>query len=321
MLENNNLFLYNLKAAIKYFTNFITTKKVKPYQTNTNNKLDMILFYSSYHFLTYSINVIYSNVFFNNRKINVKELFHKYDFAWCKEIEKCNTAYFLFNNLLKIIDGNEFYAKFCAHMLKYPANELSAKLLKNNKNLKMLELHECANFLMLLIYEPMVHYVELKKSQSKLPCKEYANEKLQQIFYDLDYYARKLIPVITLNKQQYVTNVDDNIYIKVSSITSFSNFEIKELYHGLRTNILLIFPKQKDVSFFVNNNSPLTSTMFNDRNINFKEFIKLIIKNKTWFDFIKNIKEKKSKYMSIKYWEIKIMANLGNIILMNLPLE
>lgn len=317
MIENNNLFLFNLKCAIKCFVNFISDKKIEPYEITNKISGDMIEFYSEYKFLSYSINVLYSQDFLKKGSINLLEFFQKYEFSWIKDKEKYNTAHFIFNKLLKIIEGNVFYAKFSKHILKYPANQLSAKLLKNNRNLKMLQPQELANFLMLLIYEPMVQYVEFQNEKFKKLFVKYKGEEIIQIFYDLDYFSREIIPYICNNKPQYINNFDDNFYIKVSSLR-ISDREVKELYNGLRENILIVFQKPKNVNFTISNQSPLTNMMFKEKNINFQDFIKLIIKNNTWPDFVKNIKSKNTKYMTLKYWRVKIMSNIGNILLMNL---
>ncbi|WP_286642874.1 hypothetical protein [Spiroplasma ixodetis] len=57
--------------------------------------------------------------------------------------------------------------------------------------------------------------------------------------------------------------------------------------------------------------------MFSEPNINFKECIKLIIKNKIWTDFVKDIKNK-SKFMILNNWQIKFNAHIGNMILMQI---
>ncbi|WP_375317715.1 hypothetical protein [Spiroplasma endosymbiont of Virgichneumon dumeticola] len=44
MKENNNVFLYNLKIAIKDFTNFITVKSTKEYEVTDTISGDMIGF-------------------------------------------------------------------------------------------------------------------------------------------------------------------------------------------------------------------------------------------------------------------------------------
>lgn len=321
MIEDNNLFLYNLKTAIKEFTNFITTNKIVPYGKDNIFCQEMLFFHSNYNFLNYAINVIYSQEFFKKGAFNLQLFIKKYEFSWIKDQEKLNTTYFIFMNLLKIIEGNVFYAKFCEKILKYPSNQLSLTLLKNNRNLKMLETYELAQLLMMLVYEPMVNYVKLQFNHLKIMFINYDSEKLKQIFYDLGYYSQKIIAVICANKpQQYISNLVNNIYIKVSDIR-ISDYHLKDLYLGLRTNILLIFPKQKDVTFNINNQSPLANAMFSDDDINFKDFIKLIIKSKNWSEFIKNVKAKNSKYMTLKYWSNKIMSNIGNMILMNLNKE
>lgn len=317
MTESNNLFLFYLKSAIKCFVNFISVKKVERYEITDKMSGEMIEFYSNYNFLAYSINILYSKDFFKKDSINLLVVLKKYEFSWIRDKEKYNTVHFIFTNLLKIIEGNVFYAKFSKNILKYPANQLSAKLLRNNRNLKILQPQELANFLMLLIYEPMVEYVKFQNENFKESFANYKSEDIIKIFYHLDYFSRKIVPYICNNKPQYTSSVDNNCYIKVSSLR-ISDRDVKDLYNGLRENILMVFQKPKDVNFNISNQSPLTNAMFRDKNINFEDFIKLIIKNDNWSGFVKNIKNKNSKYMALKYWQVKIMSNIGNIILMNL---
>lgn len=313
MKENNNVFLYNLKMAIKDFTNFITVKSIKEYEVTDSISGDMIGFYNSYTYLNYAFNVIYSKEFYQGR-FDMKKLILKYDFVWSKDQEKLNTIYFLLSNLIKIIEGNVFYSKFAAKILQE-----RVKFETYNFNLKNLESYELANFLMLIVYEPMINYVESQEEILKSIFTKYDNEELNNMFYNLDYFSRKIVPAICMGKQTYSVDCDydDNVYMKVSAIR-ISDRRSKELYQDLRDIITQIFPKQKDVIFPISNQSSLSSFMFSDDNINFKDFIKLIIKNKTWPDFIKNIRQKGSEFMTLKYWQSKIMSNIGNMILMYL---
>lgn len=57
--------------------------------------------------------------------------------------------------------------------------------------------------------------------------------------------------------------------------------------------------------------------MFSEPNINFKECIKLIIKNSNWNDFIKDIRNK-SEFMVLNNWSSKFNAHIGNLILMQI---
>lgn len=57
--------------------------------------------------------------------------------------------------------------------------------------------------------------------------------------------------------------------------------------------------------------------MFVEPNINFKECIKLIIKNENWTDFVKDIKNK-SEFMVLNNWSSKFNAHIGNLILMQI---
>lgn len=317
MNENNNVFLYNLKMAIKDFTNFITVKPITQYEATDDIANDMIVFYNSYSYLNYAINVIYSKEFYQKGFFDVKKFLLNYEFAFNKDQEKLNTIYFIFPNLIKIIEGHVFYSKFCTKILKYPANQLSTKLLNNNRNLKNLESYELANFLMLVVYEPMLNYVESQKEILQTIFIKSDSQQLNKMFYELDLLSRKMIHVICSGKKQYSNDCDDNVYMKVRDIR-VSDKNIKILYQNLRDIIIEIFPKQKDVRFPISNQSSLSFFIFNDNNINFKDFIKLIVKNETWPDFIKNIKEKGSEYMTLKYWHAKIMSNIGNMILMHL---
>ncbi|WP_342276239.1 hypothetical protein [Spiroplasma endosymbiont of Nebria brevicollis] len=288
--------------AIKDFTNFITVKPIKEYEVTDTISGDMIGFYNSYTYLNYAINVIYSKEFYQGR-FEMEKLILKYDFAWSKDQEKLNTIYFLLSNLIRIIEGNIFYSKFAIEILQDPV-QLPVEIINYNFKLKNLESYELANFLMLIVYEPMINYVESQEEILKSIFTKYDNEQLNNMFYDLDYFSRKIVPAVCMGKQTYSTDCDyddDNVYMKVSAIR-MSDKKSKELYQNLRNIIVQIFPKQKDVIFPISNQSSLSSFMFSDNNINFKDFIKLIIKNKTWPDFIKNVRQKGSEFMTLRYW-------------------
>lgn len=98
------------------------------------------------------------------------------------------------------------------------------------------------------------------------------------MFYELYFFSCKIIPAVCTGKQQYTNDCDNNVYIKVSAIR-ISDTKSKLLYQSLRKVIVQIFSKQKNVIFPISNKSSLSSFIFSDNDINFKDFIKLIIKN------------------------------------------
>lgn len=259
MNENNNVFLYNLKMAIKDFTNFITVRPIEEYKETESIAGDMIIFCNSYNYLNYAVNVIYSKEFYQEGYFDVKEFLLKYDFSWNKDEEKSNTISFLFPNLIRIIEGNVFYSEFCTKILEYPTtNQLSINLLINSRNLKNLESYELGNFLMILVYEPMVNYVKSQKETLQSIFTKYDKQQLNNMFYELDFFSRKIIPAICTGKQQYTNDCDDNVYIKVSAIR-ISDTESKLLYQSLRKVIVQIFSRQKNVIFPISNKSTLSS--------------------------------------------------------------
>lgn len=161
----------------------------------------------------------------------------------------------------------------------------------------------------------MVNYVNTKKYLKDIFA-SYSQEELKEKWYDIDYFSKKLIISVAENQDFYTDDFDKRDYIKIKSL-KMSNHDCKKIYKWLRENILILFKKQKDVNFYIQAYSPWMDAMFVEPNINFKECIKLIIKNENWTDFVKDIKNK-SKFMVLNNWSSKFNAHIGNLILMQI---
>lgn len=325
----NNAFLLQLKSAIKSYTKFLIKNVDTVYKETDFVTGEIMNFYNDYLCLSYAMTLLYYNAFFPCPKKDFIEQVQKFNLPWFKISNKLSSAIFILMNLLKNINGLYFYEKYTESILKKDTRCTNEKSnyseweifrltvwLNQDERIEILNENEIAQLLMIIIYEPMVNYVNTKKNHLNDIFASYSQEELKEKWYDIDYFSKKLIISVAENQDFYTDDFDKRDYIKTKSI-KMSNHDCKKNYKGLRENILIIFKRQKNVNFYIQAYSPWMDAMFVEPNINFKECIKLIIKNENWTDFVKDIKNK-SEFMVLNNWSSKFNAHIGNLILMQI---